>query len=242
MSTVFYVSYGALWLLVLVLGGLLLLLYRHFGMMSLGTLEGVQRDGLPVGAEAPPISGITATGADDGWDPGRGRPELVVFASPDCEPCKTVLPAVNRLATAAGNRLGVTAIVPGPQESVERLVAQYDPPYLCIAEDGSGAFNRFRVRVTPFAFVIGKDGRVLAKGLCNDPVRLRELLAAGGLEAESRMIGAPGQPLNLVRREVGAAVAGGGGDGRSGGGLGAGRGSRNGHGHGNGNGTDRPSR
>jgi len=45
MSPVFYVSYGALWLLVLVLGVLVLLLYRHFGMMAMGTLEGVQRDG-----------------------------------------------------------------------------------------------------------------------------------------------------------------------------------------------------
>jgi len=223
MSAVFWVSYGALWLLVLVMGVLLLLLYRHFGMMSLGTLEGVQRDGLPVGSEAPPIGGITAAGNDEGWEPRRGRSELLVFASPDCEPCKTVMPAVNRLATAAGDELGVTAVVPGPRESVERLVAQYDPPYLCFAEDGSGAFNRFRVRVTPFAFVVGADGRVLAKGLCNDPARLRELLSAGGLEAAAQAVGPGAQPLHLVRREVGAPVA-------------------SGAANGNGNGTGRPPR
>ena len=213
MSTVFYVSYGALWLLVLTMGVLLLLLYRHFGMMSLGTLEGVQRDGLPVGAVAPPIGGVTAAGEDEGWEPRRGRPELLLFASPDCEPCKTVMPAVNRLATAAGDALGVTAVVPGPRESVERLVAQYDPPYLAFAEDGSGAFNRFRVRVTPFAFVVGADGRVLAKGLCNDPARLRELLSAGGLDAAARAVGPAAQPLHLTRREVGAPLSSGAGNG-----------------------------
>ena len=202
MSTVFYVSYGALWLLVLTMGVLLLLLYRHFGMMSLGTLEGVQRDGLPVGAVAPPIGGVTAAGEDEGWEPRRGRPELLLFASPDCEPCKTVLPYVNRLATK-GKGLGITAVVPGPRESVARLVEQYDPPYPCLAEDGSGAFNRFRVRVTPFAFVIGADGRVLAKGLCNDPGRLRDLMAAGGVEEAATAIGTPGQPLQMVRRGSG---------------------------------------
>lgn len=237
MSTVFYVSYGALWLLVLVLGVLLLLLYRHFGMMSLGTLEGVQRDGLPVGAEAPAISGITASGVDDGWDPGRGQSELVIFASPDCEPCKTVLPAVNRLAAVAGDRLGITAVVPGPRESIQRLVDQYEPPYLAFAEDGSGAFNRFRVRVTPFAFVIGADGRVLAKGLCNDPNRLQELLVAGGLDAEARAMSAPGQPLHLVRRETGSTIGNGV---ATGAGSTAGIGS--GHKNGNGNGTGRTPR
>jgi hypothetical protein len=37
--------------------------------------------------------------------------------------------------------------------------------------------------VTPFAFVIGSDGQVLAKGLCNGATRLSDLLKAGGLEA-----------------------------------------------------------
>lgn len=206
MSTLFYVSYAALWVLLLAVAGLLLLLYRHFGMMSLGTMEGVQRDGLAVGAEAQPISGVTAEGRDEGWDPKTGRPELLLFASPDCEPCKTVLPSVNRLAAASGERLGITAVVPGPRESAQRMVDQYNPSYPMLAEDGSGAFNRFRVRVTPFAFVIGADGRVLAKGLCNDPVRLRELLSAGGLDEAAGSVGSAGQPLHLMRREAGAAA------------------------------------
>ena len=69
MSTLFYVSYAALWLLLLTIGVLVLLLYRHFGVMSLGTLEGVQRDGLPIGSVAPPISGVTAAGQDTSWQP-----------------------------------------------------------------------------------------------------------------------------------------------------------------------------
>ena len=106
MSTLFYVSYAALWLLLLTMGVLVLLLYRHFGVMSLGSLEGVQRDGLPIGSLAPPISGVTAAGQDTRWEPTRGQPQLLLFAAPDCEPCATVLPHVERLARVVNGGLG----------------------------------------------------------------------------------------------------------------------------------------
>lgn len=220
-STLFYVSYVALWLLLLAIGVLLLLLYRHFGVMSLGTLEGVQRDGLPVGAAAPPMGGVTAAGEEAGWEPRRGALDLLLFVSPDCGPCETLLPVVNRLAAdPAVGRLRVTAIAPGPRETIARLDDKYRPTYRSFAEDGSGAFARFRVRVTPFAFVVGADGRVLAKGLCGDPERLRALLEAAGADDAAGAVGAAvaaaatdpmpmravapvAAPVHLVRRGVG---------------------------------------
>jgi thiol-disulfide isomerase/thioredoxin len=199
-STLFYVSYVALWLLLLTIGVLVLLLYRHFGMLSLGTLEGVQRDGLPVGSEAPPISGVTADGQDARWEPRRGQPQLLLFAAPDCEPCATVLPHVERLAQAVDGSLGIAAIVPGPRDEVARFVQRYRPPYPCLAEDGSGAFPRYRVRVTPFGFVVGSDGRVLAKGLCGDQVRLRGLLEAADLGDMAQVMPPPAQPVPITQR------------------------------------------
>jgi thiol-disulfide isomerase/thioredoxin len=200
LSTLFYVSYAALWLLLLTIGVLVLLLYRHFGMMSLGTLEGVQRDGLPIGSVAPAISGVTAAGQDTAWEPRRGQPQLLLFAAPDCEPCATVLPHVERLARAVDGGLGIAAVVPGPKEEVVRFVERYHPPFPCLAEDGSGAFSRYRVRVTPFGFVIGTDGRVLAKGLCGDQIRLRGLLEAADLGDVAQAVPASSQPVKLTSR------------------------------------------
>jgi thiol-disulfide isomerase/thioredoxin len=196
MSGILLVSYIALWILVVVMAVLLILLYRHFGMISLGTLEGVQRDGLPVGSVAPAISGVTAAGKDAGWDPKGGRNKVLLFAAPDCEPCANVMPYVNRLARS-GVDLDVAAVVPGPKVEAVRMQDRYDSPFLTIAEDGSGAFNRFRVRVTPFGFVIGPDGRVLAKGLCGDPARLRHLLNAAGLKEAAAAVQLP-QPVTLT--------------------------------------------
>ena len=200
MPTLFYVSYVALWVLLLTIGVLVLLLYRHFGMMSLGTLEGVQRDGLPIGSLAPPISGVTAAGQDTSWEPKRGQPQLLLFAAPDCEPCATVLPHVERLARAVNGDLGIAAVVPGPRAEVTRFVARYHPSFPTLAEDGSGAFTRYRVRVTPFAFVIDADGRVLAKGLCGDQIRLRALLEAADLRDIARSLPASAQPVKITSR------------------------------------------
>ncbi len=205
MSTLFYVSYAALWLLLLTMGVLVLLLYRHFGMMSLGTLEGVQRDGLPIGSVAPAISGITAAGQDTRWEPKRGQPQLLLFAAPDCEPCATVLPHVERLAGAVNGGLGIAAVVPGPRDEVARFVERYRPPFTCLAEDGSGAFTRYRVRVTPFGFVIGTDGRVLAKGLCGDQVRLRGLLEAADLRDIAQAVPATVEKVQIAPRHAATA-------------------------------------
>ncbi len=198
MSTLFYVSYAALWVLLLTIGVLVLLLYRHFGMMSLGTLEGVQRDGLPIGSVAPAISGVTAGGDDSRWEPTRGQPQLLLFAAPDCEPCATVLPHVERLARAVNGGLGIAAVVPGPKDEVARFVERYRPSFPCLAEDGSGAFTRYRVRVTPFGFVVGADGRVLAKGLCGDQVRLRGLLEAADLREIAQALPSQAQPVQIT--------------------------------------------
>jgi hypothetical protein len=183
MSTAFYVSYGVLWVLVIVLSVLLLLVYRHFGMMALGTIQGVQRDGIPVGEGAPDITATTPSGRELVLKPGSSGPALVVFASPDCEPCSVVLPYLNNFIGRESAPELIT-LVPGPAATADRLAADYRLIYECYAEDGSGAFDTYRVRVTPFAFVVGRDGTVLSKGLCSEPLMVRDLLAAAGLDED----------------------------------------------------------
>ncbi len=65
---------------------------------------------------------------------------------------------------------------------------KFQLPFEAIADDGSGSAERYRVRVTPFGFVVGEDGRIRAKGLCNGRERLKELLVAGGLEKMARAL------------------------------------------------------
>ncbi len=204
-SSAFYVSYGALWVLVLGLAFLVLLVYRHFGMAALGTLEGVQRDGLPIGEEARGITGVDASGAPFIWT--ADRETLLLFGAPECQPCAEVMPEVNRLAAIAPQLdLAVLTVVAGVGESASRMKEKYSLRFPVVADDGSGAFEDYRVRVTPFAFVVGEDGRVRAKGLCNSGFRLQELLAAGGMDAAAQAL-APDPASNGIASvvEVGAA-------------------------------------
>jgi methylamine dehydrogenase accessory protein MauD len=183
------ISHIALWLLVLTNFVLVLLLYRHFGLMSLGTLEGVQRDGLAIGDPTTPIIGIRPNGADGSWEPSRGRPSFLLFAAPDCEPCRTVFPDVNALARDAD--IEVAVVTDGPRAQAQALAEHVTSTQITVlADDASGAFANYRVRVTPFAFIIGRNGRVQAKGLCNDTLRVRQLLDAAGLEGLVQAVGA----------------------------------------------------
>jgi thiol-disulfide isomerase/thioredoxin len=189
MSQFFYGSYASLWLLVIVESVLLLMLYRHFGLMALGTADGVQRDGLPVGAEAPALTGILSDGTTTDWAPKSRLTTLLFFAAPDCEPCARMVPYLNELARR--DDLQVIAMASGPRQIAERMAEKFSPLFTSIADDGSGAFQEYRVRVTPFAFVVGEDGRIRAKGLSSDPYRLRDLLHQGGSEEASRSVRPP---------------------------------------------------
>lgn len=95
-TDIFWLSYVVLWCLVIRMAVLLLLVYRHFGLMALGTADGVQRDGLAVGDHAPTFAGITASEENKQWPDGR-RAGLLLFAAPGCEPCARVLPFVQSL-------------------------------------------------------------------------------------------------------------------------------------------------
>jgi thiol-disulfide isomerase/thioredoxin len=169
--------------------------------MTLGTLEGVQRDGLGIGEHAPPLSGITASGEVVHLSPGEGRPSLLFFAAPGCGPCEKVLPILNQLVGRDGSALDVdvATIVRGPVMNVQEIDERHRPPYFAFAEDGSGAFEQYRVRVTPFAFVVGDDGLVRAKGLCSDPRLLASLLAAGGLDASATRAAEAGERLQALQ-------------------------------------------
>jgi peroxiredoxin len=158
------------------------LLFRHFGLVSLGTVEGVQRDGLPVGEPAPAVDVSTGDGRPVAWSPGSAAPTLLLFAAPGCDPCELVLPYAAHLTTSNGSDLDVVTIVSGRAENATAVQEQLELPFPCFAEAGGNASNEYRVRVTPFAFVIGDDRRIRSKGLCGTPVRLKELLAAGGLD------------------------------------------------------------
>jgi methylamine dehydrogenase accessory protein MauD len=169
MEGVWLVSYIVLWILVLAMGVLILLLYRQLGIMYLGSAEGVSRDGLPKGTQAPDFSVTDQYGNLQRLINYRGRPTLLLFGSPHCSPCRTLLPQLHDWA-AAHPEVGVLWLnAASPEESLKFVsdtgatipVAPYPP------EGNSNLLDTYRVRVTPFSFLLDENGVIRAKGLVN---------------------------------------------------------------------------
>jgi hypothetical protein len=168
-----------MWVLVTVLAVLVLVLYRHFGLISLGTLEGVQRDGLTVGVKAPPLAVTAPDGRQVDWAP-TGQHTLLIFGSPNCKPCAEVLPDLQVLHRDHPE-LDVTFVTSGTEHEARQMAAKFHLSLPCYADTRELARDAYRVRVSPFGFVIGEDQTILAKGLASDIHRIHDLLEAGGL-------------------------------------------------------------
>jgi uncharacterized membrane protein YphA (DoxX/SURF4 family) len=85
------IGLAVLALAVIVLGGLVLALYRQVGVLTLrlgpGVALEVAQEGPPVGDEAPALDGLARLGS-----------ELAVFFSADCRLCRSLAPGVRALA------------------------------------------------------------------------------------------------------------------------------------------------
>jgi hypothetical protein len=194
-SGIFYISYILLWVLCVIQGTLLLLIYRHFGLIELSTAGSTERDGLHVGSPVPPIISISVDNEPVNWLPQAGRAYLLAFVSATCTPCMNILPTLYQLANAS-SELEVLLIVSGQREAAAQLTAGRTPPLSlrCVVEGGSSVYKDFLVRVTPFAFVVGPDRRVRSKGLCDTPAKLERLLTNAGITPPAHLADAPDTP------------------------------------------------
>lgn len=177
------VSVVLLWILVLVLAILVILLYRQFGLIYIGSKGRIELTGLQVGAQAPATLQLEVEGEMAPWDlqlDSHLRATFVLMSSSDCELCAYLIPRLNSsverwrdvvqfLVVDRGDRN-----VPGPlRELPDRREWTY-----AVSPDG-GMHDTFDVDATPFAFVLDSDARVLAKGLVNVPEHVDGLIARG---------------------------------------------------------------
>ncbi|HEY0068491.1 MAG TPA: redoxin domain-containing protein [Chloroflexia bacterium] len=167
MEGIWLVSYIVLWLVVLALLVLVILLYRQLGIMYLGSAEGVSRDGLEPGTQAPDFSLTDQYGNIQRPGDYRGRPLLLLFGSPHCGPCQVLLPELHAWA-ADHPEVGVLWLNSASPEENARYASEKGAILPMPAHTpGDGVVERFKVRVTPFLFFLDEQGIVRAKGLAN---------------------------------------------------------------------------
>lgn len=194
------VSNALLWLLVLVLAAVVAALVRQIGILH----ERVAPAGALVGREGPSVGGAAPRLTVDDWN-GRpvslggsaadGRATLLLFVSPSCPVCKTMLEIVDALMRREQGRARLLLASDGPRDEHEAFVREQglaERGYLLSSELGLV----YQVGKLPYAVLIDAAGVLRAKGLVNTREHVESLF-----EAMERGVGSMQEYLARERRD-----------------------------------------
>ena len=177
------VSNVILWIVVIVLGLVVLALARQVGILHervapAGAL--MPTSGPKVGelTEAMSIADINGHTVTVGGPSTDHMNTLIMFISPTCPVCKSLVPTAKSLASSERNRLNLVFASDG--DKLERHQAYTKDlnldkyPYVLSEKLGMS----FEVSKLPFAVLIGVDGTLQSKGLVNTREHLESLIEA----------------------------------------------------------------
>lgn len=187
--TALAVSNIVLWIIVLGLLLVVLALARQLGVLHeriapAGALM-INR-GLTIGERAPMLDVETLDGQAlrIGEPRGDARSTLLVFVSPTCPVCKSLLPVVKSGRRQERDWLDVILASDGEREQQRRFVADQgleQIPYVVSTPLGLS----FQVNRLPFAALIDAAGILRARGLVNSREHLESLFEAQRLGVAS---------------------------------------------------------
>jgi methylamine dehydrogenase accessory protein MauD len=199
MTTALVVSVAVLWAVVVVLAVVVLALVRQVGVLHervapAGALVG--RETPRAGEEAPVVEAPDWHGVRRrlGGRSERGRGTLLVFVSPTCPVCKTLLPVIASVRAAEAAWLDVVLASDGPREEHTSFVARHGldrDPYVLSTELGLA----YQVGRLPYAVLLDARGVVRARGLVNTREHLESLFEAherGVASVQELLTGASG--------------------------------------------------
>jgi methylamine dehydrogenase accessory protein MauD len=177
------VSNIVLWVLVIVLALVVLALARQVGVLHervapAGAL--MPTTGPKVGelTEPLPLSDINGQTLSIGGPDANGLHTLVMFISPTCPVCKSLVPTAKSLANSERKRLQLVFASDGDKlEQHQAYARDLDLgkyPYVLSEKLGMS----YEVSKLPFAVLVGADGTLQSKGLVNTREHLESLIEA----------------------------------------------------------------
>jgi methylamine dehydrogenase accessory protein MauD len=188
MSDALAVSNALLWVVVVALALVVLALARQVGLLHerLGPAGALALAGGPKpGEPAPTLELLDFAGrrvSIGGADP-QGRSLLLVFVSPTCPVCRSLLPALRSLARRERG-LRVVLASDGPREEHEAFVREHAQGELAyVLSQALGL--AYRVPRLPWAALVDARGVLRSQGLVNSREHLESLLEAEALGVAS---------------------------------------------------------
>jgi methylamine dehydrogenase accessory protein MauD len=185
--------------LVLLLAFLLAGALRQLGLfqLRLGDDPGalITDSGLDRGATAPDFTALdSASGELVSLSDLPAVPRMLVFASPGCLSCRELIPGLNEVRKTRGD-FDFLVVCRGDLESCQAFgrMNRLEAPMVV---DTTGQIEKdYLVTLTPFAYLIDHDGRVVIRGIANDWRQLESLLEQEGtLQAGLGFVPMDGEP------------------------------------------------
>lgn len=199
MSGVWLASYIVLWVLVLLLAFLLAGALRQLGLfqLRLGDDPGalITDSGLDRGATAPDFTALDSEAGElVSLSDLPAVPRMLVFASPGCLSCRELIPGLNEVRKTRGG-YDFLVVCRGDLESCQAF-GRMNGLEAPMVVDTTGQIEKdYRVTLTPFAYLIDHEGRVVIRGIANDWRQLESLLEQEGtLQAGLGFVPVDGEP------------------------------------------------
>jgi methylamine dehydrogenase accessory protein MauD len=173
------VSNLLLWCLVIVLALVVLALARQIGVLNervspAGALQPTNGPRVGESTQAVPYRELGGTEVIVGGASGDGRATLVLWVSPTCPLCRTLVPTAVSLATAERLRLVFASDGDGLERHQAYVRELRIDAYTYVVSQALGL--RYAVSKLPFAVLIGADGALRSKGLVNTREHLESLV------------------------------------------------------------------
>lgn len=126
-------------------------------------------EGALVGAPAPSFTLAALDGGQVTLDDllAEGNPVLLLFVSPNCAPCKTLLPAVSDWEHDYGDQLTIALISKGSLADNQKHVAKYGARYLLL-QGARDVAEQYQARWTPTAVLISRSGKIASPAVIGD--------------------------------------------------------------------------
>jgi methylamine dehydrogenase accessory protein MauD len=175
-----FIALALLWFVVIVLGLALVALTRQIGLLHerlapIGALA--LQSPLEPGDVAPRIraSALSGEALMLGGIRQEGEMQLLMFVSPTCPICKTLLPTVKSFVDTEG--LDLLLVGDGDVDEHHRMAKRFDlaPSRFIVSTEVGRAYG---VGKLPHAVLIGDAGQIISQGLVNTREHLESLLVA----------------------------------------------------------------
>jgi methylamine dehydrogenase accessory protein MauD len=178
MTTSWQVAFIALWALVLLQIGLILILYRQVGLVYLGQSQARTRDGLPIGESAPSWEAPDQNGGAVRSEVFRGRPLVLTFADPGCGPCQKLFPELRAFYARHGTEISVVCVASSNEFENRKMARAHDLEFPVLTQHANVISDAYAVVATPFLYVIDQEGVIREKGIVNFRGQIEEKLTA----------------------------------------------------------------